>query len=112
MVQAGKMRMLVTRGSHRSEPFPDTPTLQELDGTPPAYAPFGIAAPKGLPDGVLTILQAKLATVAGSEAFKKILTQYGQEIVYMNSSDYTKFALQSYKDEAGIVKKPGLAEAK
>jgi tripartite-type tricarboxylate transporter receptor subunit TctC len=108
MVQAGKMRMLVTWGSHRSEQFPDTPTLQELDGTPPAYAPFGIAAPKGLPEGVLNTLQARLGKVAKSEAFKKILTQYGQELVYMNSPDYARFALQSYKEEAEIVKKLGL----
>ncbi len=112
LVQSGKMRMLVTWGSHRSEQFPDTPTLQELDGTPPAYAPFGIAAPKGLPNDVLNTLQTRLGKVAKSEAFKNVLTQYGQELVYLDSADYTKFALQSYKDEAEIVKKLGLANAK
>jgi len=108
MVQSGKMRMLVTWGEHRSAQFPDVPTLHELDGTPPAYAPFGIAAPKGLPPAILQKLQDTFKRVAETEAFKNILTQYGQELVYMDGAAYAEYAKQQYAEEARIVKALGL----
>lgn len=108
MVQSGKMRMLVTWGGHRSAQFPDTPTLNEIDGTPAAYAPFGIAAPKGLPAEVRTKLHDTFKRVAESDAFKQVLTQYGQELVYMDGVDYQKYAAEQYEVERVIVKQLGL----
>lgn len=108
MVQAGKMRMLVTWGAHRSAQFPDVPTLHELDGTPPAYAPFGIAAPQGLPPAVLQTLHDTFKRVAESAAFKSVLTQYGQELVYMNSADYADYAAEQFEIEKEVVKNLGL----
>ncbi|MBV7482440.1 tripartite tricarboxylate transporter substrate binding protein [Bordetella sp. BOR01] len=108
MVQSGKMRMLVTWGAHRSAQFPDVPTLHELDGTPAAYAPFGIAAPKGLPPAILETLHDTFKRVAESDAFKSILTQYGQELVYMDSADYAGYAAEQFKAEEEIVKSLGL----
>ncbi|WP_144641300.1 tripartite tricarboxylate transporter substrate binding protein [Bordetella genomosp. 13] len=109
MVQSGKMRMLVTWGERRSAQFPDVPTLHELDGTAPAYAPFGIAAPKGLPEPVRKKLHDTFKRVAESEAFKNILTQYGQELVYMDGAAYAAYAKEQYAAEAKIVKDLGLA---
>lgn len=111
-VQSGKMRMLVTWGEHRSTQYPDTPTLHELDGTPPANAPFGIAGPKDMPPAVVAKLHAVFKQVAESEAFKQILTQYGQELVYMDGKDYAAYAAQQYALEAEIVRKLGLAANK
>lgn len=109
MVQSGKMRMLVTWGERRSAQFPDVPTLHELDGTPPAYAPFGIAAPKGLPEPVRNKLHDVFKRVAETQAFKNALTQYGQELVYMDGAAYAEYAAQQYAAEAEIVKALGLA---
>lgn len=108
MVQSGKMRMLVTWGGHRSAQFPDTPTLNEIDGTPAAYAPFGIAAPKGLPAEVRAKLHDTFKRVAESDAFRQVLTQYGQELVYMDGADYQKYAAEQYEVERVIVKQLGL----
>ena len=96
LVQSGKMRMLVTWGEQRSAQYPDTPTLHELDGTPPANAPFGIAGPQGMPPAVVSKLHAVFKHVAESDAFKQILTQYGQELVYMDGKDYAAYAAQQY----------------
>ncbi len=112
LVQAGKMRMLVTWGAQRSVQYPETPTLQELDGTPPANAPFGIAGPKGLPPEVVAKLQTVLKQVAESDAFKQILAQYGQELVYMDGKQYADYAARQYALEAEIVRKLGLASNK
>jgi tripartite-type tricarboxylate transporter receptor subunit TctC len=112
LVQSGKMRMLVTWGEQRSAQYPDTPTLHELDGTPPANAPFGIAGPQGMPPAVVSKLHAVFKHVAESDAFKQILTQYGQELVYMDGKDYAAYAAQQYALEAEIVRKLGLAANK
>jgi tripartite-type tricarboxylate transporter receptor subunit TctC len=109
MVKDGKMRMLVTWGGQRSAQFPDTPTLNELDGTPPANAPFGIAGPKGMSPERVAKLHDVFKEVAESDAFKQALTQYGQELVYMNGEDYAKYAKEQYALEADIVKELGLA---
>lgn len=112
LVQAGKMRMLVTWGAHRSAQYPDTPTLHEIDGTPPANAPFGIAGPKGLPPDVLARLQVVFKQVAESPQFQAVLTQYGQELVYMDGTDYAAYAARQFAEEAAIVHKLGLATQK
>jgi tripartite-type tricarboxylate transporter receptor subunit TctC len=112
LVQAGKMRMLVTWGEHRSAQYPETPTLKELDGTPAANAPFGIAGPRGMPAAVVTRLQTVFKDVAESDSFKQVLTQYGQELVYMNGKDYAAYAARQFEIEAGIVRKLGLAANK
>lgn len=109
MVQSGKMRMLATWGERRSVQFAGVPTLHELDGTPPAYAPFGIAAPQGLPEPILKKLQEVFKRVAETEAFKSVLTQYGQELVYMDGAAYAEYARQQFAAEAEIVKALGLA---
>jgi len=108
MVQAGKMRMLVTWGDARSAQFPDVPTLHELDGTPAAYAPFGIAAPKGLPPEILQTLHDTFKRVAESEGFRSILTQYGQELVYLDSAAYARYAAEQFEAERKIVQDLGL----
>ncbi|MDQ2139029.1 tripartite tricarboxylate transporter substrate binding protein [Alcaligenaceae bacterium B3P038] len=109
MVQSGKMRMLVTWGNRRSPQYPDVPTLHEIDGTPAAYAPFGIAAPKDLPPDVLRTLHDTFKRVAESAAFKKVLVQYGQELVYMDSADYARYAAEQFEIERDVVKKLGLS---
>ena len=109
MVQSGKMRMLVTWGGHRSAQFPDVPSLNELDGTPAVYAPFGIAAPKNLPADVRKTLHDTFKRVAQSDAFKEVLTQYGQELVYMDGETYAAYAAEQFEAEKAIVKKLGLA---
>lgn len=109
LVQAGKMRMLVTWGAQRSAQYPDTPTLHELDGTPPANAPFGIAGPKNMPPAVVARLHAVFKEVAESAAFKQVLAQYGQELVYMDGMEYAAYAAAQYGLEAEIVRKLGLA---
>ncbi|CAM3573935.1 tripartite tricarboxylate transporter substrate binding protein [Bordetella sputigena] len=112
LVQAKKMRMLVTWGGNRSAQYPEVPTLKELDGTPPANAPFGIAGPKGMPPQVVTRLRTVFKQVAESEPFKQVLTQYGQELVYMDGKDYAAYAAKQYELEADIVRKLGLAQNK
>ncbi len=110
LVESGKLRMLVTWGAQRSKIYPGTRTLYEINkNIPPVYAPFGIAGPKGLPEQVVAKLTTVFKSIVDSDEFKKILLQYGQEPVYMDSAAYTKYAGEQYAEEAKIVKQLGLA---
>ncbi|MDB5843430.1 MAG: transporter substrate-binding protein [Polaromonas sp.] len=109
MVKAGQMRMLVTWGSKRSALYPGVPTLHELNPKiEPNSSPFGIAGPKGLPVEVMSKLNAVFKEVIESPEFRATLERYGQEPVYMNSTDYAAFARKAFAEEAEIVKKLGL----
>lgn len=112
MVKAGTMRMLVVWGTKRSPLYPGAPTLNEVDGTPPMNAPFGIAGPKGMPDEIVQKLQATFKEVVESEEFAKILTEFGQEPAYRDGKAYAEFAARSFEQEREIVKKLGLASSK
>lgn len=109
MVKAGQMRMLVTWGSKRSALYPGVPTLHELNPKiEPNSSPFGIAGPKGLPVDVMSKLNMVFKEVVESPEFRATLERYGQEPVYMNSTDYAAFARKAFTEEAEIVKKLGL----
>ena len=60
LVKAGKMRILATAGSKRSEFFPETPTLRELGFNHVEEIKLGVYAPKGVPPEVLTKLRAAM----------------------------------------------------
>src|SRR3546814_2049526 len=96
MVQSGKMRMLVTWGGHRSAQFPDVPPLHELDSTPPAYAPFGIAAPKGLPPAVLPTLHDPFKRVADTE-------EHTSELQSLMRISYAVFCLKKKKNNNQVI---------
>ena len=44
-VESGKLRLLVTFGSKRTQTWPDVPTLNELGYDTVSDSPFGIAGP-------------------------------------------------------------------
>ncbi len=110
LVEAGKMRMLVTWGKDRSGLFPDTPTLYELDkGVAPVYSPFGIAGPAGMDPAVVKKLESAFNEILNSDSFKATLVKYGQEPVFMDSEAYRKYAAEQYEAERDIVKRLNLA---
>ena len=110
MVKSGKMRMLVTWGAQRAPQFPDTPTLQEVDGTPPIYAPMGIIGPKGMDPAVVKKLHDVFKQVADTKEFQDALFQFGMQESYMKTEDYASYAAEQFELEGEIVKKLGLAE--
>lgn len=110
MAQSGQLRVLVTWGEKRSDIYPGTPTLHELEpAIKPSYAPFGIAGPKDLPADVMQTLTKVFKNVIDSPEFRDTLKRYGQEPVYMDSKAYQEYAREAFAEEAKIVKQLGLA---
>jgi len=90
-IKAGKLRPLASFGATRSKVVPDVPTLKELGYDVEYYLWVGIFAPKGIDPAIETTLRTAIDKAAQSEQFKTALTNAGQELDYLNGSDFQKF---------------------
>lgn len=107
-VQSGKLRVLCTWGDKRLAKFPDVPTLKELGIPIVQKSPYGLAAPKGTPLAVIKKLHDAFKQAMEMQNHRDILARYDQELMYMSSSEYLKFAQDTFAREKAIIEKLGL----
>lgn len=107
-VQSGKLRVLCTWGDKRLSKFPDVPTLKELGIPIVQKSPYGLAAPKNTPPAVIKRLHDVFKEAMEMPNHKEILAKYDQELMYMSSAEYTKFAQETSIKEKAIIEKLGL----
>lgn len=107
-VQAGKLRVLCTWGDKRLPKFPDVPTLKELGIPIVQKSPYGLAAPKNTPPEVIKRLHDVFKQAMEMQNHRDILAKYDQELMYMSSAEYTKFAQETFLKEKAIIEKLGL----
>ncbi len=107
-VQSGKLRVLCTWGDKRLPKFPDAPTLKELGIPIIQKSPYGLAAPKNTPPAVIKRLHDVFKQAMEMPNHKEILAKYDQELMYMSSAEYTKFAQETFLKEKAIIEKLGL----
>ena len=107
-VQAGKLRVLCTWGDKRLPKFPDVPTLKELGIPIVQKSPYGLAAPKNTPPNVIKRFHDVFKQAMEMQNHKDILAKYDQELMYMSSAEYTKFAQDTFLKEKAIIEKLGL----
>lgn len=75
--QAGKLRVLASAGSKRSEFVPEVPTLKEAGYDVIEETKFGLLAPKGLaPEAVEALTRALQSAVASAEFVEKMRANY------------------------------------
>jgi tripartite-type tricarboxylate transporter receptor subunit TctC len=98
-VDAGKMRLLVTWGAQRTRRWSDVPTLKELGYDIVSTSPYGIAGPKGMDPAVAKILHDAFKKGMEDPTHMQAMEKYDQDLIYMSSEDYAKFAKQSFADE-------------
>ena len=81
-VNAGKLRVLGTTDSRRSEHLPDIPSIAEA-GLPgyEAVSWFGIAAPAGTPKPIIDRLAADTAAIVSKADFKARFAGAGMEMI-------------------------------
>ncbi len=89
-VQAGKLKILGVMDSQRSPIAPDAPTLKEAGYDVNVATWRGLAAPKGTPQEVLTVLHDAFKAAMETAEFKDFMDKNGLEITYMNGADYAK----------------------
>jgi len=98
-VNAGKLRLLVTWGEKRTKRWPDVPTLQELGYGIVSNSPYGVGGPKGMDPRVVRILHDAFKKGMEDPIHLSVLEKYDQELWYLSSADYTRYARETFAAE-------------
>ena len=109
-VAAGKMRVLNTWGDKRLPTFPDVPTLKELGLDLVQASPYGLGAPKGMDPKLVKTLHDAFKQAMEMPNHREALAKFDQELMYMDSARYARFAADTFKKEKALVEKLGLAK--
>jgi tripartite-type tricarboxylate transporter receptor subunit TctC len=109
-VEAGKLRLLNTWGAKRLPRFPNAPTLMELGLGIVQASPYGIGGPRGMDPGLVKTLHDAFKQAMEMPNHVEVLAKYDQELLYMNSAQYTRFAEETFAKEKALVEKLGLAK--
>ena len=100
---------LALLGSDRHPVFPDLPTTGELGGHALNYSIwFGIFAPAGTPDAVMTRLADACAKLAASPKYRKKMANANRWVAYLGRDDFTKFFREQYQNNGSLLNAIGL----
>lgn len=109
-VQAGKLRALAIIGEKRLEELPDVPTLIEA-GYPLKLGVYGgIMGPKGLPDDVVSKLEAVFTEATADPDFRKVMKNFLMPITVRNSREFGKLVADTYNDYGQLLKELGMGK--
>jgi tripartite-type tricarboxylate transporter receptor subunit TctC len=108
LVNAGKLRLLVTWGSARTKNWPNVPTLRDIGIDLVANSPFGIAGPKGMDANVVKVLHDAFKKGLEEPAYAEAMAKLDQELFYLSTDDYRKFALQQIEEARRFIAELGL----
>lgn len=108
-VASGKLRLLATYGSQRTKRWPDVPTLTELGYKTVSDSPFGVCGPKGMDAGLVRTLHDAFKKTLEDPAVLATLEKFDQNVLYMNTETYTRFARETFVAEKATIERLGLA---
>lgn len=108
-VDGGKLRLLATWGERRTKRWPQVPTMKELYGIV-SNSPYGIGAPRGTDPAVIKVLHDAFKKGMEDPEHLAIMDKYDQELLYMSSEDYARFARETMEKERKLLEKLGLTK--
>lgn len=108
-VEAGRLRLLATYGSRRTKRWPNIPTLNELGFETVSDSPFGVCGPKGMDPAVVKVLHDAFKRVLDDPAVQAMHEKYDQPTIYMDTAQYTKFAMETFVAEKATIERLGMA---
>jgi tripartite-type tricarboxylate transporter receptor subunit TctC len=108
LVDAGRVRLLVTWGAQRTKRWPQVPTLKDLGYPIVANSPYGLAGPKGMDPAVMKVLHDAFRKALEDPEYQKILEKLDQEASYLNGADYAALARKTFEEEREVIKRLGL----
>ena len=110
LVNAGRFRLLVTWGAARTRNWPSVPTLRDIGIDMVSNSPFGIAGPRGMEVGIVKLLHDAFKKGFGEPSYAAAMASLDQELFYLNSEDYRKFALQQIEEAKRFIGELGLKQ--
>jgi tripartite-type tricarboxylate transporter receptor subunit TctC len=100
----------VTWGAGRTKNWPDVPTLKETGTDIVSNSPFGIAGPAGMDPAVVKILHDAFKRGMEEPSYVAAMAKFDQEPFYLNSADYSHYAMRAIAEEKRMVQELGLKE--
>lgn len=110
LVDSGKLRLLVIWSANRSKRWPNAPTLKETGIDMLSNSPFGIAGPKGMDPKVVKILHDAFRKGMQEPSYADTMAKFDQELFYLNSEDYHRFAMAQIAEQKKLVEELGLKQ--
>jgi tripartite-type tricarboxylate transporter receptor subunit TctC len=108
LVNAGRVRLLVTWGATRTKRWPNVPTLKDLGYPIISNSPYGLAGPKGMDPAVVKALHDAFKKALEDPEYQKTLEKFDQEAFYLNSEDYAALAKKTIEEERVAIQRLGL----
>jgi tripartite-type tricarboxylate transporter receptor subunit TctC len=108
LVQAGKLRLLVTFGTERVKRFPDVPTLRECGVDLAQIAPYGLVAPRNLDPGIKRVLHDAFKQALYDPRHLALIAGLDMPVAYLDSADYEVQGKALYRQEVATVQSMGL----
>ena len=109
-VREGKLRLLATLGQKRTKGFPEVPTVKESGWDTITESPFGIGGPRQLDAQVVRVLHDAFKKTLDDPKVLDLLDRLYQPIIYMNTEDYTRYAVRTFEAERATMERLGLAK--
>ncbi len=107
-VQEGKLRVLASTGTARSEFAPQVPTLRELGFDVVEATRFALFAPRQTPDAVLNKLSTAVRTAANSAEYIASMRKSYTTVAYTNPSETMSIFAQDSKGYHATLTRTGL----
>jgi len=73
-------------------------------------SPFGIAGPKGMEPGIVKVLHDAFKKGAEEPSYIEAMARLDQESFYLNTADYTKFAIEQIVEARRYIADLGLGQ--
>jgi tripartite-type tricarboxylate transporter receptor subunit TctC len=108
-VDAGRLRLLATYGSKRTRRWAEIPTLNELGFETVSDSPFGVCGPRGMDPAITRIVHDAFKRVLDDAQVQTTLARYDQPVIYMDTAQYTKFAMDTFTAEKSTIERLGMA---
>lgn len=90
-VKSGRLRVLATTGTTRSQAFPNVPTLKEAGLDVVASAWFGLFVPAGTPAAVVERIHQATAAASKAAGLRERIAAQGDEIVVEGPARFQAF---------------------
>jgi tripartite-type tricarboxylate transporter receptor subunit TctC len=108
MVDAGKLRLLVTYQEQRSTRYPNIPTLQEAGYHTSYPSPLEIIGPKGLPKSITARLHDAFKKAMDDPDYQAVLKKMDMPMLYMSGETLEVATRQQSELIGRIVRRLGL----
>ena len=90
-IKAGKLRPLACFSDKRAASLPNVPTFKELGYDVEFSLWVGLFAPVKTPAEIVNVVRGAVRQAANSDQFKTAIANIGDEVAYLDQSDFAKF---------------------